>query len=108
MRAELLHIILPYSNHERWTSRLANFRRCEEHLRQSGAQIHTIELQYGNRHWDLPDTEGIHRIRVRGNDVLWHKENLGNIAETHLPADAEYIGIFDADLLFHDHEWAAE
>lgn len=105
MRPDLLHVMLAYSNHEQWESRLENFLRTERHLRETGVNVYTIELQYGDRPWDLLPCEGISRIRLRANDVMWSKENLFNIAEPQLPPEAEYIGCFDGDLLFHDLEW---
>jgi hypothetical protein len=104
-----LDVVLVYNNPCRWHSRLANFRRTEAHLLAlPGVRLNTVELRYGHRPFDLPDREGINRIRLTTTDVLWHKENLFNVAEANLPDDAEYIALVDGDVLFHDHEIAIE
>jgi hypothetical protein len=108
MKAELLDVILPYNNPLRWRSRLDNFRRCEDGMLACGVRLTTVELAYGDRPFDLPDRDGIRRVRVRGRDVLWHKESLNRIGVASLPSDSQYHMTCDGDFLFHDPNFAHE
>jgi hypothetical protein len=107
MRADLLDVVFTYYNPERWHSRLENFRRAEDHMIASGVRYSTVELANGDRPFDLPDRDGVRRIRLRGNDVMWFKENQANIAEKELAPDRQYFALVDGDVLFYDYEWAA-
>lgn len=74
-----------------------------------GVRLTTVELAYGSRDFELPEREGVNRVRVRGGDhVLWHKENLLNIAVSALPASAEYVAFVDGDVLFLSRHWAQD
>lgn len=99
-----LNVISPYNNPMRWKSRLANFRRFEDAILGSDISLTTVELAYGEAPFDLPDREGVRRMRYRTNDVLWHKENLINLAERRLQYD--YAAYVDGDLLFWGSDWA--
>ncbi len=99
---QILDVVLPFCNPMGWKSRLSNFRRCEDGMvATAGVRLTTVELAYGDRPFALPDRDGVRRVRVRGRDVLWHKENLVNIGF------ASYGAMVDGDVLFHDPLWAA-
>ena len=100
-----LHLIVAFNNPCMWESRLSNMRKLEDHLLKSAVSITTIELQYHNRPHQLEDKVGIRRLRFKTKDVLWHKENLLNVAETHLPDDAEYVGYIDGDIFPQGDHW---
>lgn len=106
MRNDLLTVVTPFNNPMRWSSRLANFRRFEDGMLQAGVQLRTVELAYGDRPFVLPDRDGVMRIRFQTRDVLWHKENLGNLGFAAAPW--EYGALIDGDFLFVDPQWAAE
>jgi hypothetical protein len=104
-----LAVVLPFYNPMRWLSRSDNFKRAEDHMLRSGVSLYTIELVNGDRDWELPDREGVTRIRVRGGeDVLWFKENQLNIAETSIAPEIKYLAMIDGDVLFHDRHWVAD
>jgi hypothetical protein len=107
MDPNLLDVVSPYCNPMGWHSRLANFRRFEDGMVAAGVRLTTVELAYGDRPFDLPDRDGVQRVRVRGRDVLWHKENLVNIGFAALPPDWRYGAMVDGDVLFHNPSWAA-
>lgn len=109
MHCELLDVLLPYNNPLRWHSRLNNFRRCEDGMLKSGVRLTTVELAYGDRPFDLPDREGVRRVRLRGHDILWSKENIENIGFANLPPDARYVAMVDGDVVFYpEQHWASD
>jgi len=106
VRNHLLHVVTPFNNPLRWASRLANFRRFEDGMIAAGVQLRTVELAYGDRPFELPDRDGVMRLRFRTRDILWHKENLGNLGFAAGPW--EYGALIDGDFMFADPQWAAE
>lgn len=106
MRADLLTVVSPFNNPMRWSSRLENFRRFENSMVASGVNLRSVELAYGDRPFVLPDREGVTRLRFRTRDVMWHKENLGNLGFAAGPW--EYGAFIDGDFQFVDPNWASE
>jgi hypothetical protein len=107
MRADLLAVFIAYTNPMRWRSRLANYLRCEEELLAAGISLVTAECAYRDRPFELLDREGVIRVRVRGRDVLWLKENLLELA-AHAAGDWQYGATLDGDTQFPDRRWASE
>lgn len=70
-----------------------------------GAQLITIELQYGELPFEVTDSGNPNHIQVRTNSVLWHKENLINVAASRLPLDWKYMAWIDADIHFVNGNW---
>jgi len=84
---------------------LDNYRRFVREFAVFGVELHTIELAFGDRPFELPDRPSI--IHVRGNDgnLLWQKEALLNFLIEKLPADIDAVCWIDADLIFHNPHW---
>lgn len=72
-----------------------------------GVSLTTVELAHGSRPFDLPETLGINRVRLRTHDLMWRKENLTDIGFASIP-DWRYGAAIDGDMLFHDPNWAVE
>jgi hypothetical protein len=102
-----LHVFSCYANPQRWTSRLANFQRFETQILGVGCPLTTVELQYGARAWELPLRAGVLRIRLRASSVLWHKENMLNLAAAYTP-DWERCACIDGDFHLVDPQWPTE
>lgn len=107
-----LHVVAVYSNPMQWRSRPANWQRFEAGMLAAGVDLTTVELEYGHRPFQLPERPGVRRIRVRGRDILWHKENLIRIGFDRLTGagiDWRYGAAIDGDFLFwQDWDWARE
>src|ERR1043166_1849210 len=98
MKANLLHVITPYDNVMRWESRPRLYEQFEQHMLDSGVQLHTVILAHRHRPWEIRHrSRFVDYIEVRCESVLWHKENLGNIGLRHLPDGAKYIAFIDGD-----------
>ncbi len=103
-----LYVIAVISNPYRYYTRYKLYQAFEKMCADAGAILYTLELATRNRHFEVTDHNNPHHIQLRSPDVLWHKENLGNIATSRLPADAEYIAFIDADVQFIRPDWAVE
>lgn len=108
MRADLLHVITVIFNPIQWATRIEHYERFKEHMLAAGVKLYVVECALRHRPFLLGNDPRIVHIPVRANTLAWNKENLGNIALPHLPVDAEYIGLFDADIEFNDPEWAVK
>jgi hypothetical protein len=101
-----LDVIGVYSNPLGLRSRRLLFNLFEQHMLDSGARLTTIECAFGTKPFELLPHGTVNRVQVRAQTLLWHKENLANIAETHLPADATAVALIDGDVHFRDPHWA--
>jgi hypothetical protein len=104
-----LHVVTCIGNPIRWKSRVALYKQFEEHMLDSGVKLTTVEVAYGERPWELPDTPHVHSVKVRcsGHNLVWNKENLINIGISRIP-EAKYIATIDADINFRQRGWAGE
>jgi len=102
------YVITCISNSQRFRSRYNLFRKFSKHIQESGVKLYTVELQYGDRPFEITsDTYGT-EIRLRTRHELWQKERLLNIAMQHLPSDWKYCAWIDADIEFMRQDWAQE
>jgi len=111
MRADLLHIVTAVANPIRWKSRIALARAAiAGWLEEPNVAVTLVECAYGGRGYDLADLAGarVTHVPVRATTLAWNKENLLNIGVSRLPADAAFIGAFDADIAFRKAGWANE
>jgi hypothetical protein len=111
MRSDLLHIVTAVANPIRWKSRLALARSAvASWLKEPNVAVTLVECAYGGRDYELADLAGprVTHVPVRAFTLAWNKENLLNIGVSRLPADAAFIGAFDADIAFRKSGWANE
>lgn len=105
---EPLYVVTAVSNPCRYRSRYNLYRAFEKRVCDAGAILHTVEMAYGHRPFEVTHAGDPRNVQVRCTDELWHKENLLNIGIGRLPAEAKYIAIVDADMLFARPDWAQE
>lgn len=102
-----LHIVSVISNTQRYSTRYKLYREFE--ARMQGHNLWTVELAYGNRHFEITDSNNPRHLQVRSHSELWHKENLINLGVKHLlPRDWEYVAWVDADIAFTRPNWVEE
>lgn len=84
-------------------SRRENFRRFHAGLAQAGVPLLVVELAFDDAPHQLDEANDV--IRVRSQDVMWHKERLLNlgIAEL-LRRGYRKIAWLDADIAFDEPE----
>ena len=111
MRSDNLHVVTAIANPIRWKSRIARARAAiTGWLDEPEVIVTVVECAYGGRDYELADLAGprVNHIPVRAFTLAWNKENLLNIGVSRLPADAAFIGTFDADIAFRKPGWAKE
>ena len=107
MRADLLHVVATVANPIRWDSRIRLARDFIEHMLDGGVKLTLVEVQYGERPFDLADVAHVNHVGVRSRSLVWQKEPALNIGVSRLP-DAKYLAFIDADIAFRKPGWAAE
>lgn len=107
-----LDIVTVIANPIRWESRIRLARDAiADWLKEPNVRITLVESAYGAREHELADLAANPRVNfvpVRSTSLVWNKESLMNIGISRLPADAQYIGTFDADVHFRKPGWANE
>jgi hypothetical protein len=98
-----LWVITAYFNPCRYRARRENFELFMAGLESVGANVLTVELTFGDEDFELPESEYV--LRLRGDNILWHKERLLNLAAAALPALCRKIAWLDNDILFDDPRW---
>ena len=106
--AEPLHVIAAVFNPDRFRTRYMHYRTFEDHMRASGVVLHTVELAFGDRAFEVTDAQNPLHIQLRTRHEMWYKENLQNIVVRRLPADCNYFALIDADFHMTRPDWAYE
>lgn len=99
-----LAVVTTFFNPCGYRSKQENFPRFEAPLRAMGAQLLVMEAAFDDLPFSLPEGPGVHR--VRGRDVMWHKERLLDAAVKRLPPHITKVAWIDADVLFERPDWA--
>src|SRR2546421_1639167 len=81
--------------------RLENYRIFREHLQ---VPLLTVELGYG-RALDLNHRDADILVQYHGNDVMWQKERLLNLALRALPRECGTVAWLDCDIIFQRNDW---
>jgi hypothetical protein len=103
-REVILDVVAVISNPARFKRRYQLFNEfCERMRHTPNVRLTTVELQQRARNF-VTDAN----IKLRTKHELWHKENLINVAIQSLPRDWEYVAWIDADIEFHNDNWAQE
>ncbi|HVM33649.1 MAG TPA: hypothetical protein VMU88_10975 [bacterium] len=104
--ADDLFILSTYYNPHHFKTRLENARVFTDQLNRSGMHWLMVECAFQDQSFQLPDSDQLHRIR--GNDVLWQKERLLNLALGQIPGRFTKIAWVDNDILFENPLWAVQ
>ncbi|HVN86885.1 MAG TPA: hypothetical protein VMW17_18800 [Candidatus Binatia bacterium] len=97
-----LWAITSYFNPIGFARRLANYRIFREHLR---VPLVTVELARSPDRLQLRPGDADILIQLVGDDLLWQKERLLNIALQSVPATCRKIAWPDCDVVFERHDW---
>ena len=99
-----LHVITPRSNPLGWAAPHANWLKFAEGMIRDGVTLTVVECAYGSAPFEC-HLDGARHIGVRARTRAWNKENLLNIG-LHRTPEARYVAWIDADVGFHDPDWA--
>lgn len=103
-----LYVVTVVTNPMRYYIRYKLYQAFEKMVQDAGGILYTIELATRDRHFEVTTPDNPRNIQLRSPSILWHKENLANIAVRHLPANAEYVALIDSDVLFARPDWVQE
>ena len=96
-----LWAITSFFNPAGFNSRLANYRVFRERL---GIPLLTVEMTFdGNFALNSDDCDIL--LQLRGEDVMWQKECLLNLAVNRLPAECDLVAWIDCDVVFEAPDW---
>lgn len=106
----ILHVIRVVSNPCGYARRYNLANQQDEHLKgMRNIILYTVECQFGDRCFQLTDSDNKTHLQLRTNSEIWTKENMINLAvEKLLPKDWKYMAWIDADITFRDNSWAAK
>jgi hypothetical protein len=106
------HVITMISNPMRFDSRYVLYQQFKDHMEQTGVvHFHTIEIQQGDREFQVTSATNPYDIQLRTKDAMWIKENAINIAIQRLTPewkDWKYVAWIDADIHFVNPNWVQE
>ncbi len=81
-------------------------------MRESGViHLHVVEIQNGNRQFQVTEQNNPYHIQLRTNDEMWIKENAINLAINRLTPNFpnwKYVAWIDADIEFVRKDWVEE
>ncbi len=103
-----LFIVTCLSNPMRWHSRYHNYWRFAKAMEDSGVNLITVELAFGDRFFEVTEANNPHHIQLRTRDETWSKECQINLGVLRIPLGTKYVGYCDADLTFTRSDWAQE
>ena len=79
---------------------LMNYFYTKNFYDMQGLPNYTIELVYKGCKPSIPGA-----VHVYSNSIMFHKENLCRILETHIPRRYTKLAFLDCDVLFEDESW---
>jgi len=103
------YVISVISNPARYSTRYDLYEKFEKRMLESGVKLLTVELQLGQRSFQVTDASNPFHLQLRSDEELWHKENMINLGIAKLPHDWKYVAWIDADVEFVNRDgWALE
>jgi hypothetical protein len=96
-----LAVCICYFSYCRYKKTLRNILTVLQDLREANIPHYVIELLYPNQTSVVPNP---HKI-VHAETVMFHKENLHNVLEPHIPSKYSKLLFLDADVRFTIPDW---
>jgi len=102
-------VVTMVSNPVRYRTRYNLYRKFAKHVEESGAQLLTVELAYGERPFEITEAGNPWHVQLRTREEMWHKECAINIGVSRIPIpDWKYVAWLDADIDFVRPDWVQE
>ena len=99
----MLWAITSYFNPASYESRNLNYRIFRERL---SVPLIAVELARDPSRFELRPGDADVLVQIVGEDRLWQKERLLNVALDSLPQSCEFVAWIDCDVIFEDGRWA--
>ena len=110
-RAHQLHVFCSHFNPRRFASRVKNYEAFACYMECAGVVLHTVELAFGDRPFEVTDPANPRHLQLRTTSELFHKERILNLAiqrACQMHPEIRYLAWIDADVTFADPRWAQE
>lgn len=106
-----LYVVVAVFNPFGFKSRYRLYANFKKHMQDSGAELFTVELAFGDKPFVVTDARNPMNLQLRTNEILWFKEILINRGIERLirvVPDVQYLGWLDTDLTFGNPDWVDE
>jgi len=105
---EKLHVIMVISNPCEYNRRIKLAKEFIARMEfNDDIILYIVELAYENQEYTVTSSEHPRHLQLRGETVLWHKENMINLGvERLLPSNWKAVAWIDADIEFENINWA--
>ena len=94
--------VTSYFNPSGYKNRSTTYQTFKQHLR---IPLIAVELSFNGR-FELQSGDADIIVRLTGQDVLWQKERLLNVALRALPPECDAVAWLDADVIFERDDWS--
>lgn len=97
-----LVVVTVVSNPVRYKARYNLYSKFAEAMNQAGVTLITVEQGFGERPFEVTESDNPYHLQVRSVDELWYKENMINLGinyASQLFNDWRYLAWIDADVL---------
>lgn len=106
---QTLHVAVAYTNPRRWRTRRELAHDFLAHMATTAnVRLHLCEIAFGDRPFEVGDTNNQDHLLLRTPHELWLKENALNLAIQRFPTDWKYGAYLDADFVMTRRDWALE
>ena len=103
-QSRILHVVIVISNPICYKKRYQLFEEfIDRYKNNPQIVLHATELQQGDKPYATSAD-----FQLRTEHEVWHKENLINLTIQRLPDDWKYVAWIDADIEFHNEQWAQD
>ncbi len=103
-----LYVVTVVFNPNRYKTRYNLYRDFAKHVADSGAQLLTVEVAFGERPFEVTEAGNRWHLQLKTDSELWLKENALNLGIQRLPDAWKYVAWVDCDLQFGRPDWALE
>lgn len=102
------HVIAVISNPIQYESRYNLFWKFKAQMEAVGVNLWVVEVQNGERTFQVTERNNQRHLQLRTEDELWHKENMINLGIQQIcqvQPDWKYVAWVDADIEFINRNW---
>ena len=108
---EKLHVVIVMSNPANFATRYILTKEFIKRMKmeETEVELYIVELAYGKQNYYITEAKNPRHLQLRATDVLWHKENMINLAvQKLLPSNWQAMAWIDADIEFENSNWATD
>jgi hypothetical protein len=99
-----LWLVTSYFNPVGYQSKAHNYEIFRDVIARSQLNLLTVECAFGDDPFTLTPASDV--MQVRGQDIMWQKERLLNLAIGRLPRRCAKVAWLDCDIVFENPGWA--